>query len=258
MRMRVEELAVQADVSVDTIRFYQKQGLLPPPERDGRVAWYGEAHRERMGRIRELQRRGFSLAVIRRFLAGELDPADEHLAAAVVEAGTTAAGDDELIDLAELSVRTAVPPPLLEALVREGLLVPRRHDDGPRYTGADVATVAAGLRLVEAGLPLPELFALARRHHALTREFATHAVELFDTHIRKPLRDSDLPEAEKAERLVDAFRVLMPEVTALVTDHFRRILLEVAQEHLEAVGEPDEIAAAGIEPTPIEAGRAPG
>jgi len=247
MRIRVEELAVSADVSVDTVRFYQKQGLLPPPERDGRVAWYGEAHLERMARIRDLQRRGFSLAVIRRFLAGELDPADERLAAAVVEAGDGGRGEEELLDLDSLAARTAVPAPLLEALVREGLLVPRSHPDGPRFTVADVATVAAGLRLVEAGLPLPELFALARRHHALTREVATHAVDLFDTYIRKPLRDSELPEAEKAEQLVEAFRVLMPEVTALVANHFRRILLEVAQEHLEAVGEPDEIAAAEIE-----------
>jgi len=244
--MRVEELAVSAEVSVDTIRFYQKQGLLPPPERDGRVAWYGDGHLARMGRIHDLQRRGFSLAVIRRFLAGELDPADEHLAAAVVEAGDGADPGDELIDLDELAARTAVPATLLESLVREGLLVPRRDPAGPRFTAADVATISAGLRLVEAGLPLPELLALARRHHALTREVAAHAVELFDAHIRKPLRDSDLAETEKAERLVEAFRTLIPEVTALVANHFRRIPLEVAQEHLEAVGEPDEIEAAGV------------
>jgi hypothetical protein len=33
----------------------------------------------------------------------------------------------------------------------------------------------------------------------------------------------------------------------LVAQHFRRILLQVAQEHLEAVGEPTEIAAARAE-----------
>src|SRR5919199_3997422 len=87
MRLRVEELALAAEVSVDTVRYYQKQRLLPAPERDGRLAWYGDEHLERIGRIKELQRRGFSLAVIRRFLDGELDPADERLAAAVVEAG---------------------------------------------------------------------------------------------------------------------------------------------------------------------------
>ena len=36
-RWRVEELARRTDVSVDTIRFYQKRRLLDPPARDGRV-----------------------------------------------------------------------------------------------------------------------------------------------------------------------------------------------------------------------------
>ena len=39
--LRVEDLARAADVSVDTIRFYQKRRLLPPPTRRGRIAWYG-------------------------------------------------------------------------------------------------------------------------------------------------------------------------------------------------------------------------
>ncbi len=42
--LRVEDLARAADVSVDTIRFYQKRRLLPPPTRRGRIAWYGPQH----------------------------------------------------------------------------------------------------------------------------------------------------------------------------------------------------------------------
>lgn len=247
MRIRVEELAIQADVSVDTVRFYQKQGLVPPPERDGRLAWYGRHHLERIARVKDLQKRGFSLAVIRRFLAGELDPADESLAAAVVQAGGGDRAEDELFDLAELSARTSVAPPLLESLVREGLLIPRPTAAGPRFTTADASTVAAGVRLVEAGLPMPELFELARRHHAVTREIATDAVELFDTYIRRPLRDSSMPEAEKGDRLAEAFATLMPAVTSLVANHFRRVLIQVAQERLEAVGAAASLEAAGAD-----------
>ena len=43
-RWRVEELARRTDVSVDTIRFYQKRQLLPAPRREGRIAWYGADH----------------------------------------------------------------------------------------------------------------------------------------------------------------------------------------------------------------------
>jgi DNA-binding transcriptional MerR regulator len=251
MKMRVDELALQADVSVDTIRYYQKQRLLPAPGRDGRLAWYNEDHLERIARIKELQRRGFTLAVIRRFLSGELDPADERLAAAVVEAGdedaSAADGEGELFDLDGLAERVGVPAAILESLVREGLLVPRLHQGEARFGPDDVTILSAGLRLLEAGLPLPEVFDLARRFHALSREVAAQAVELFDTYVRKPLRAQDLDETAKAERMVETFRTLMPAVGDLVSFHFRRTLLQVAQEHLEAVGDPAEIAAAAAD-----------
>ncbi|MDQ1386424.1 MAG: hypothetical protein QOG65_3803, partial [Actinomycetota bacterium] len=83
---RVEELARRADLSVDTIRFYQKRRLLPPPERSGRVAWYGPEHLDRLARVRELQGRGLTLALIGRILDGDLDPTDAPLAAAVARA----------------------------------------------------------------------------------------------------------------------------------------------------------------------------
>ena len=253
MRMRVEDLAQAADVSVDTVRYYQKQRLVPPPERDGRLAWYTDEHLDRIARVKELQRRGFTLAVIRRFLAGELDPADERLAAAVAEAGDQGEAGEELFGLDELVARCQVPATILEALVREGLLVPRTSEGGPRFSSADVELVANGLRLLEAGLPMPELLELSRRHHAMTREVAAQAVELFDAHVRRPLRTADLSEVERAERLVEAFRALLPAVTTMVAHHFRRILLQVAQEHLESVGEPSEIAAAHREGMPADA-----
>jgi len=235
---RVETLAAKADVSVDTVRFYQSRGLLPPPRREGRVAWYGDEHLERLARIRRLQARGLTLATIARLLAGELDAADEALVTAV-------AADDEagLFTLEELAERTGIPLGLLQAVVKEGLLVPRRAGGVDRFTSADVAAGAAGLRLLEAGLPLPEVLDLARRHHASMREVAERAVELFDLHVRHPLRDAGLPDEEAAARLVEAFTTLLPATTELVTHHFQRTLLNVAQEHIERVGDDAELAA---------------
>src|SRR2546429_8571867 len=95
-------------MAVDTIRFYQGKGLLDAPRREGRVTWYAESHLERLGRIRELQRRGFTLTVIRRFLDGELEPSDESLVAAV-----TRPSSPQTLTLDELAERSgvAVSPP---------------------------------------------------------------------------------------------------------------------------------------------------
>lgn len=79
MEMRVEQLSAQADVSVDTIRYYQSKGLLDPPRREGRIAWYRDEHLARLLRIRSLQQRGFTLATIARLVSGDLDAADEAL-----------------------------------------------------------------------------------------------------------------------------------------------------------------------------------
>jgi DNA-binding transcriptional MerR regulator len=90
VEMRVEQMSAEAGVSVDTIRYYQSKGLLAPPRRQGRFAWYGDDHLDRLIRIRSLQERGFTLATIVRLLNGDLDAADEALVAELT--GTGASG----------------------------------------------------------------------------------------------------------------------------------------------------------------------
>lgn len=247
-RLRVEELAGRSGLSVDTIRFYQKRGLLEPPQGEGRIAWYGAAHLERLARIKELQGNGLTLAVIKRVLEGELDDADLPLAgvvaAARVEQGPGRGG---LLGRGELAERSGVPVELIDAVVREGLLVPRWVDGEERFTDEDISVVLAGLALLGAGVPLAPLLELARRHDRAARQTAEAAVELFDAHVRQPVLKSTLGADERARRLVDAFNKLLPAATTLVSHHFRRVLLEIAQAHLESVGDPAEIAAAKLE-----------
>ena len=238
MDYRVDELAAAADVSVDTVRFYQSRRLLQPPRREGRVAWYDDDHLARLARIRGLQARGLSLATIRRLLAGELDAADEALVTALsASAGGAPAGGGERLTLEELADRSGLPSAVLEAVEREGLLVAPGPPGAARYSEADVEMAEAGRRLLEAGLPLAEVLDLARHHDAAMRAVAERAVELFDRHVRRPLRASGLPPEQAAARLVEAFTALLPATTALVAHHFRRTLLEVARERVEEVGE---------------------
>ena len=62
---------------------------------------------------------------------------------------------------------------------------------------------------------------------------ASRAVELFDTYVRKPIRDTAASEEAAAAQLVEAFDTLLPAVTNLVANHFRRVLLDRAEERLE-------------------------
>ena len=235
--MRVEDLSARAEVSVDTIRYYQSKGLLTPPRRQGRVAWYDTDHLERIARIRSLQARGFTLATIVRLVNGELDAADEALLGELAGtglSGTTAttaggvsslgrdtgqapdpaptqetapapetvpaprSGEPELLTIEALALRTGVPLPLLRAVESEGLLVPRRVGTEERYTSEDVEAARAGLALLEWGVPLSSLLELGRRHHAATESVAREAVELFSVHIRGPLREQGAGDDDAA------------------------------------------------------------
>ncbi|HEX3981512.1 MAG TPA: MerR family transcriptional regulator, partial [Acidimicrobiales bacterium] len=200
MEMRVEQLSVRSDVSVDTIRYYQSKGLLDPPRREGRVAWYGQSHLDRLARIRTLQQRGFTLATIARVVSGELDAADEALIGELTGWHDSADGADPptsgpagappapggtepetTLTLEELAVATGVPLALLKAVETEGLLIPRRVRGLDRYTDEDVAAARAGLLLLEWGIPLSALLDLARRHHEATEAVAREAVAMFST-----------------------------------------------------------------------------
>ncbi len=250
MRYRVEQLAQACGVSVDTVRYYQSLGLLPPPAREGRVAWYGPEHVERIREVRRLQRGGLTLAAIRRVVRGELGRADADLAAAVARA--RAGDEEELLTLEAFAERSGVPASLIQAVEREGIRISRRVDGEERYASGDIELVRRALRLLEFGLPLGELLALAREAHAAMVRLAERAVDLFDEHVRKPIRDSAAGEEEAAAQLVEAFRELLPAVTELVSRHFRRVLLTVAEEHIERVGDRAELEAAREESRRLE------
>ena len=58
----IGELAKSASVNVETIRFYQRRGLLTEPERAaGKIRRYGEADATRLKFIKSAQILGFSL-----------------------------------------------------------------------------------------------------------------------------------------------------------------------------------------------------
>ncbi|MDP9330981.1 MAG: MerR family transcriptional regulator [Actinomycetota bacterium] len=233
MRYRVEQLASACDISVDTVRYYQSRGLLPQPEREGRVAWYAPEHVERIQQIRSLQSKGLTLAAIRRVVSGELGAADADLAAAVAAARGEGARPTVLLTLDEFSQRSGVPASLIQAVEREGIRLGRTVDGEDRYTAADIELVRTALRLLEFGLPLGDLLSLAREADVAMRTLAERAVELFDENVRKPIRDTAGDERRAAEQMVEAFSQLLPAVTQLVSEHFRRVLLETAEEHIE-------------------------
>jgi DNA-binding transcriptional MerR regulator len=150
---RIDELAQRAGVSVDTIRFYQREGLLPTGARAGRCVLYGTPHLERLQRIRALQVRRFSLAAIQALL--------DHEGPATLE--TLLAGrDGAAYDRDALIAAAGVPADLACGLEQVGFLHEPDEFGQVAYDADDVDALRAFAHLRGLGVPDAVLCELAR------------------------------------------------------------------------------------------------
>lgn len=218
--LRVEAMAARAEISVDTIRYYQKLGLLHAPIRQGRVAYYGEAHERCLERIAELAKQGFTLAQITALLsAPEPDPLLAQLAAhaqAVPGLGR-----------AELARQSGLDRVLVDLVVDAGLVVPAvRSAEGEAFGAEAVTMLKAASSLLSSGLPVDQLAALVSRHADHVDRLVADAIELFRA-------SSDHGRAGQGE----VVRELVPVVSAMVAAHFERTLIDQAIGLLDPPGD---------------------
>jgi DNA-binding transcriptional MerR regulator len=148
----IDELASASRVPSRTIRFYQSRGALQAPEIRGRVAYYGDAHVERLKLIAQLQDRGLRIDAIgdlmKRIDKGELDLA-EWLG--VEESMKAPWANDQPRTLTEAELYELAGdhrPGLLSDLAR-AKLVERRGDV---YLVASPALLAVAMRLQAVGV----------------------------------------------------------------------------------------------------------
>jgi MerR family mercuric resistance operon transcriptional regulator len=93
-------LARAAGVGVETVRYYQRRGLLPEPARPhGEIRRYGGEDLRRLRFIRSAQAAGFTLQEIKQLL--DLDASDDRARARELAAVRVAALDAKIVELKE-------------------------------------------------------------------------------------------------------------------------------------------------------------
>ena len=90
MDVTIDELARRVGMTARNIREWQTNGLLPPPERRGRVGIYTDDHMSRIERIKSLRAQGFPLDVIRRMFDRSPESAPEWPSRSVADECATA------------------------------------------------------------------------------------------------------------------------------------------------------------------------
>ncbi len=220
---RIDDLARRTSLTVDTIRFYQREGLLHPGAKIGRTKEFGPDHLARLERIRELQAKRFSLAAIRALL-------DADRGADLVE--EVFAGEGGLsYTLEELIVKSGINEETVAILRGERLLRDPAEFGQSAYDANDLDMVRAVGELSRLGIPQPILVELARIYVDGVERMQSQVVEIFSG--QNPTTLSPAEFAEFRANTDSAAHSLYPLFTRVVEYLHKRTTQRLALKAIE-------------------------
>jgi DNA-binding transcriptional MerR regulator len=219
----VDQLAAATGMTVRTTRYYAGLGLLPPPTRRGRMAYYTEEHRARLELVRALQDHGFTLSAIEKYL-GRV-PADatvEDLALQRAMLTSWGAGKRESITRRQLETRARRK--LDDHEITRLVNIYAIRVDGDRYEPLPSFDVA--LKLIELDIPVDSMEEAAEAINTHMDALADDLTHILRTKVLTPFRGQEHSEADKAafEQTVSQLRQLTLEA---VVAGFQRAANEV-------------------------------
>ncbi|GAA2597921.1 MerR family transcriptional regulator [Streptomyces roseoviolaceus] len=191
---RMEELARLAGITVRTLRFYRERKLIPPPRREGRIAWYDDHHLARLRTITALLERGHTLSGI-----AELAEAFDHgrdvgdllgVGGAPTEEEPVHLTPEELAD----HFAGEATPENLAAAMDLGYL----GTDGDEIVHISRRLLDVSSALVHEGIPLADVLDAAKQ----VRTHADALAELFTDLVLRHASPQDLPRLRPLARSV--------------------------------------------------------
>jgi DNA-binding transcriptional MerR regulator len=189
---RMEELAREAGITVRTLRFYRERKLIPPPRREGRIAWYDDHHLARLRTIAALLERGHTLTGI-----AELAEALDHGRDVADLLGINPTEEEPVrLTPEELAARFEgeVTPENLAAALDLGYL----GTDGDEIVHISRRLLDVSSALVREGIPLAEVLAAGAR----VREHVDQLAEMFAELVLRHAEEKDLQRLRPLARSV--------------------------------------------------------
>lgn len=227
--MTIDELAQAAGLTVRNVRNYQSRGLIPPPEVQGRVGYYGAEHLAELQLIREMQAQGFNLAAIAHLLEQARGSGEEVLGFARSLMAPFETETPEIVEHADLVKRLGgdVDPKLIVKAEKLGLVISIAEDC---FEAPSPTLLAAGERLVGLGVPLDAALDMMGQLGRHTDRIAQSFVQIFLEYIWKPFDDAGRPETEwpAVRAALDQLRPLASEALVAIFQQTMSRSVEVA------------------------------
>ncbi len=222
------EISLKTGVAIETIRYYQSIGLLPPTTRLGRHVLYSKVHLDRLIEIKALQERGWSLKAIAAYL-------DRNNITTTSSTNRSFSGNYSLECLSQL---TGVPSAILSALVRDGVLTSKSKNK-ELFSDIDIVITRTALELLNQGLPLIEVLSIAKTYHENVKALTKEATQMLARNIREPLI-TNLGEAA-APKTANIYEKMFKAAIELVSLHFEKELALAAFSLLQTIGTDAEL-----------------
>jgi DNA-binding transcriptional MerR regulator len=216
----IDELAHITGMPSRTIRFYNTQGLLPPPMMQGRVAYYDDEHVVVLNIIKELkEQQNLPLETIRQMLTIRAKQGEVQMNLALKQRllrPFTAGGQDIRLTKEALMRQTGATTERIDELTLQGLLFPVQSEQEVLYTGDDVLLVELYGRLEYLGLPIA-LPALIRFQ---LRQLVRSEIAAFEQHVQPRWREEGLPAEQQAEQ----FEAILTLTDTLISVMHRKLV----------------------------------
>lgn len=219
---RIDELAQLSSLPSRTIRFYNTQGLLPPPLMRGRVAYYNQEHLLVLGIIRDLkEQQNLPLDVIKQLLEIRAQQGDVQMNLALKQRSMRSFGGTQVrLTQEELMQQTDATQEQIDEFVAQGLLFP--VEDGTArsalFTGDDVLLVNLYQNLAQLGLPI----ALPTLIRFQLRQLVRSEIAACEQYLLPQWRAAELP----LEQQTAQFEKILTLTDTLISVMHRKLLYQ--------------------------------
>jgi DNA-binding transcriptional MerR regulator len=225
-RLRIDELAQLSGIASGTIRFYQREGLIPAPERDGRVAYYDAEHVRRLERVRALQAQGLPLALVRDLLERE-DREEDVAGWLALDSAVFGGRGGEPVPAGELE-RLGLGDEDRGALLAAGIL--REGPDGTLEAVPGMLELTE--QLVGAGVP-PHVIRTGAEQVALRLRAVADAMATLGWELFAPERERIEADQQVADDVLAKLEQMRTVAERIVSTLFPRMLDEVTRARSE-------------------------
>jgi DNA-binding transcriptional MerR regulator len=219
----IDELAHISGMPSRTIRFYNTQGMLPPPTMRGRVAFYGDEHLLVLNLIKELkEQQNLPLETIKHLLEIRAKFGEVQMNLVLrqrLQRSLTGGGQEVRLSKETLMQQTGATEKWIDELTRQDLLFPLKTENGPVYSGDDILLLQLYERLEYLGLPIA-LPALIRFQ---LRQLARSEIAAVEQHVQPRWREEELTPEQQAEQ----FQMILTLTDTLISVMHRKLVYQL-------------------------------